>query len=329
MMFNKLIVKLAERVLSQGQVAVSYEEACGLARLPESETLDLLACSHKITRAAKSRELILCSILNAKSGFCTEDCAFCAQSSHHRTNIPRYDLETEEAMVEAARVRHQAGATHYSMVTSGLMLTDQEIAAVCGAGRRVGEETGMKVCASLGTLTPEKAARLRESGITTYHHNLETARSFFDQVCTTHAYDEDIATLKIVRAAGLKVCSGGIMGLGESWEQRVEFACTLRELDVDRIPLNFLNPIPETRMENRPLLPPLEALKCIALLRFINPEKDILICGGREVTLKDFQSWIFFAGANGVLVGNYLTTQGRDARQDREMIQDFGLAAAN
>jgi len=327
-MFNQLIVGCAERVLSQGQGALSAEEACRLARLPEEETLDLIACAHKITRATTSKQLILCSIVNAKSGFCTEDCAFCAQSAHHQTDIPRYELEPEEVMVEAARERHQAGANHYSMVTSGLMPTEREMATICRAARRIVDETDLKVCSSLGTLTAEKARQLKENGVTEYHHNLETARSFFDQICTTHAYDDDIETVKSAKAAGLRVCSGGILGLGESWEQRVELACTLRELDVDCIPLNFLNPIPGTRMEKRPLLPPMEALKCIALFRFINPEKNILVCGGREVTLKDFQSWIFYAGANGLLVGNYLTTQGRDIQTDREMIRDFGLQAA-
>lgn len=327
-MFNQLIVGCAERVLSQGRGALSYEEACRLARLPGEETLDLLACAHKITRASASRELILCSIVNAKSGFCTEDCGFCAQSSHHQTDIPRYDLEPEEVMVEAARERRKAGANHYSMVTSGLKLTETELATVCRAARRIVEETDLHVCSSVGTLTAERARQLRENGVTEYHHNLETARSYFDRVCTTHAYDDDVETVKNAKAAGLRVCSGGILGLGESWEQRVELACTLRDLDVDCIPLNFLNPIPGTRMESRPLLPPMEALKCIALFRFINPEKNILICGGREVTLKDFQSWIFYAGANGLLVGNYLTTQGRDIEADREMIRDFGLEAA-
>jgi biotin synthase len=169
------------------------------------------------------------------------------------------------------------------------------------------------------------ARQLKESGITTYHHNLETARSHFDKICTTHDYDEDVATVQIAQSAGLKVCSGGILGLGESWEQRVELAFTLKELDVDSIPINFLNAIPGTPMETRPLLSPMEALKCIALFRMINPEKDITICGGRERTLRDYQSWIFLAGANGFMIGDYLTTKGRNTAMDIEMIKDMGL----
>ena len=176
-------------------------------------------------------------------------------------------------------------------------------------------------------LTESMARRLKEGGIVVYHHNLETARSFFDQVCTTHPSEDDVETVKMAKAAGLKVCSGGILGLGESWEQRVELAITLRDLDADSIPINFLNPIAGTRMAERPLLLPMEALKCIALFRLINPRKDITICGGREVTLRDLQSWIFAAGANGMLVGNYLTTQGRDIKADMEMIRDLGLIA--
>ena len=159
----------------------------------------------------------------------------------------------------------------------------------------------------------------------TYHHNLETARSFFSNVCTTHEYDEDIATIRAVKKAGLRVCSGGIFGLGESPAQRVELAFTLRELDVESIPLNFLNPIPGTPLENAELITPQECLKAIALFRFINPAKEISVCGGREQNLRDLQSWIFFAGASGTMTGNYLTTTGRAAAEDWQMLKDLEL----
>ena len=323
-MFNKIIVQLAEGIIEEGHLP-TYDEACALARLPEKYTFDLLACAGKITRAYKANHVILCAILNAKSGLCTEDCAFCAQSSHHQTGVPIYDLKAEDDMVAEASVRRSAGATRVSMVTSGLMLSESDIATVCRSAGRITRSTDVTVCASLGTLTPERARALRTSGVSVYHHNLETARSFFDQVCTTHDYDDDIDTVQLAKEQGFQICSGGILGLGETWEQRVELACTLRDLDVDGIPLNFLNPIAGTKMENRPLLTPMEALKSIALFRFINPEKNILVCGGREVTLKDFQSWIFMAGANGCMVGNYLTTEGRSIRQDMDMIRELGL----
>jgi biotin synthase len=323
-MFNKKIIEMTENIL-RDRDAMSYEDACELANLPEDETIDLLFFAHTIKKSYEKKELILCSIINAKSGFCTEDCAFCAQSSHHRTNIKTYDLLSEGEIIEKALQSKKDGATRYSIVTSGLMLTEKEIDTVCRAAEAITAQTGLTVCASLGVLTEVRARRLKEAGISVYHHNLETSRSFFPQVCTTHDYDEDVHTVRLAKASGMKACSGGILGLGETWEQRVEMAFTLKELDVDGIPMNFLNPIPGTKMENRPLLAPMEALKCIALYRFINPDKNILICGGREVTLRDFQSWIMLAGANGFMIGNYLTTQGRTIKTDMEMLKDYSF----
>jgi biotin synthase len=323
-MFNKKMVEITGKIL-RDRDAISYEDACELARLPEDETMDLLFFAQKIKKNYEKHELILCSIVNAKSGFCTEDCAFCAQSSHHRTGIKTYDLLTESEIIEKALQSKKDGATRYSMVTSGLMLTEKELDTVCRAAEAITAQTGLTVCGSLGVLTEARARRLREAGISVYHHNLETSRSFFPQVCTTHDYDDDIETVRLAKASGMKACSGGILGLGETWEQRVEMAFTLKELDVDGIPMNFLNPIPGTKMEGRPLLAPMEALKCIALYRFINPDKNILICGGREVTLRDFQSWIMLAGANGFMIGNYLTTQGRTIKTDMEMLKDYSF----
>ncbi|MGZ3593001.1 MAG: biotin synthase BioB [Syntrophales bacterium] len=321
-MFNKKIIGLAEKIIEGGGDAVSYGDACDLAHLPEKDTMDLLFCAHKIKKMREEKETILCSIINAKSGFCSEDCAFCAQSSHHRTEIKTYSLLDEEEILRSAIELERQGATRYSMVTSGYMLTDEELDIICRSASAIARDTGLTICASLGMLTEAKARRLKGAGIAVYHHNLETARSFYGNVCTTHDYEEDVLTVKVAKAAGMKVCSGGILGLGENWEQRVELAITLKELDVDGIPINFLNPIAGTKMENRPLLKPLEALKCIAIFRFINPDKNILICGGREVTLRDYQSWAMLAGANGLMIGNYLTTQGRNIKMDTDMVKD-------
>jgi len=326
-MFNKLLVNLTEKVLEDECFRISYAEACLLAALREDETIDLIMCANKVRQQFKQNKVVNCSITNAKSGCCTEDCAFCAQSAHHETNIPAHALLSEERLVGDAVSLYENGATEFSMVTSGYMLTDAEMATIGRAASQIRKQTDLMICSSLGVLTEARAKQLKASGVSAYHHNLETARSFFDQVCTTHPYEDDVETVKIAKAAGLKVCCGGILGLGESWEQRVELAITLRDLDVDSIPLNFLNPIPGTRMADRPLLSPMEALKCIALFRLINPRKDITICGGREVTLRDLQSWIFAAGANGMLVGNYLTTQGRDIKADMDMIKDLGFIA--
>ncbi|PIP07655.1 MAG: biotin synthase BioB [Syntrophobacteraceae bacterium CG23_combo_of_CG06-09_8_20_14_all_50_8] len=326
-MSNRKLIELTEKILEGGDFRTSYEEACRLAALPEDDTIDLIMCAGRIRRKYKGNRVVACSITNAKSGLCTEDCAFCAQSAHHETGIEPYPLLSAQKILKDARHLSEGGATEFSMVTSGYALTDQEMKMICRAAGMIKEKTDLTLCSSLGILTEERARQLKESGVFTYHHNLETARSYFDKICTTHDYEDDIQTVRAARAAGLKVCCGGILGLGETWEQRVELAVTLRDLDVDSIPINFLNPIPGTRMAERPLLSPMEALKCIALFRFVNPRKDITICGGREITLRDLQSWIFAAGANGLLVGNYLTTQGRDINADMEMIKDLGLVA--
>ena len=320
-----MIISITEETMKGAGYSISYEEACELAALSDDDTTDLIMCAGKIRNKYKKNKVVICSIINAKSGFCREDCAFCAQSAHHITRIKIYPLLSEEELVNSAVHMYKAGATKYSMVTSGYMLTDKEIETISSAAATIKSKTGLTVCASLGMLTEPMARKLRKGGITVYHHNLETARSYFDHVCTTHDYDEDVQTIKFARSAGLKVCSGGILGLGETWEQRLELAFTLKELDVDGIPINFLNPIPGTRMEKRPLLAPIEALKSIALFRFIHPEKEIIICGGRELTLRDYQSWIFMAGANGLIIGNYLTTQGRNIKMDIDMIKEMGL----
>jgi len=317
--------KVTEAILNKDSSGADYDTACQLALFSDEYTVDLLTCARKITQANRKNRIFTCSIINAKSGFCSQDCAFCAQSSFHKTGIAQYPLMEEDALVKQAAKMKAAGARKFSFVTSGHMLKSLEVDRLCRAAERIRSEVGISVCASLGMMTPEMAERYRNSGITRYHHNLETARSYFDQICTTHAYNEDIETIRIAKAAGMQVCSGGIMGLGESWEQRVELAITLKELDVDCIPINFLNPIPGTPLQHRPLLSPMEALKCIAIFRFVNPGKEITICGGREVTLKELQSWVFQAGASGLMVGNYLTTLGRSIESDMEMIQDLGL----
>lgn len=322
-MFNSKLFNITEKIIKDASHPVSYEAACELATLSDNDTIDFILCAHKIRNKFKKGNLFACSIVNAKSGFCSQDCAFCAQSASHKTDISTYPLLSEEKLVNTAISMHESGATKYSMVTSGYMLTDKEIETICKAAATIKKETDLTICGSLGMLTEPMAKKLKEGGITTYHHNLETARSYFDQVCTTHDYDEDIQTIKLAKSAGLKVCSGGILGLGETWEQRVELAFTLKELDVDSIPINFLNPIPGTRMEYRPLLSATEALKCIALFRLINPEKDIIVCGGREITLGDYQSWVFMAGANGLIIGNYLTTKGRNIKMDTDMMKEM------
>jgi biotin synthase len=322
------ITTIADAIMESPVGVLDQATACRLVALSEAHPVTFLMSGGKIRERYLGKRVFTCAIINAKSGLCSQDCAFCAQSAHHDTGVETYPLKSSAAMARRARELKFAGASRFSIVTSGIVLTEAEVVTVCRTAEIIRREVGLEVCASLGMLTPDLARRLADSGITRYHHNLETARSFFPKICTSHDYEEDLETVRIAKKAGMAVCAGGILGLGESWEQRVELAFTLKALEVDSVPLNFLNPIPGTRLAGRSRLKSMEALRCIALFRFILPEQEILICGGREVTLKDFQSWIFLAGASGLMVGNYLTTKGRKVAEDIEMIEELGLRPA-
>jgi biotin synthase len=265
-------------------------------------------------------------ITSAKSGRCAENCAFCAQSAHHRTDAPVFPLKSPATIVDEAKRAQDAGARCFGIVTSGTRLTAADRTATLEAIQRIRQQTAIIPSASVGLLTADDATALAQAGCGTYHHNLETARSFFPQICTTHDYEEDVQTVRCAKAAGMKVCSGGIFGLGETDAQRVELAMTLRELEVDSVPVNFLNPVPGTRLEQQPRLQPLTALRLLAMLRHLLPTTRISVCGGREATLREYQSWMFLAGANGMMVGNYLTTSGRDLQQDLQLLADGGYS---
>ncbi len=313
--------------LSEGGKAplLSRGEAEEFLRLPSACTLDMLSVAG-VVRASRAPSFFNCGILNAKSGRCPENCAFCAQSAHHETGAPVYPFVSQDIILRKAAEAARHGTKRFSLVVSGTMLGEADVDPLCRAVERIIAETGMSVCGSLGILTPERAVCYREAGVTRYHHNLETARSFFPHICTTHSYDKDVESLHVARAAGMEVCSGGIIGLGESREQRVELAWTLAELDVDSVPLNFLNAIPGTRLENMPRLAPEEALRTIALFRIMHPGKDILIAGGRGHVLGEWQSWLYAAGANGMMTGDYLTTSGAAFEADLAMMRTLGVA---
>jgi biotin synthase len=234
-------------------------------------------------------------------------------------------MSGEEIFREAAAAKER-GAREFSIVASGLAMRDrEELRRVGDAVDRIRTELGLETCVSLGTLPPSDVEYLLSRGLRSVHHNLETSRSFFPTVCTTHDYEEDVAAVRAAKAAGAWVCCGGIFGLGESPEDRVELALTLRELGVDSIPVNFLNPVPGTPLEGRKDLTPVECLRVIAMLRLTNPTREIIVCGGREVNLRDLQALMFAAGATGTMVGNYLTTAGRPAEDDLRMLCDLGL----
>ena len=320
---NDTLRYLTDKALSREPV--SFDEALALYRAGREAPFSLMAAASEIRTAFKGRAINLCGIINAKSGRCPEDCAFCAQSVRYETNAPEYDLVGTEKMVEKAAGMKRAGVHMFGIVTSGTKIENKdEWERII---RAVGEikALGMEPCASLGLLSKDRAEELRAAGLFRYHHNLETSRSFFPTICTTHEYQEDIDTVLAARQAGLGTCCGGIIGLGESMEQRIELALTLRHLDVDSVPVNILDPRDGTPLAGAPALRPIDILIAF-LFRFILPDKDIKLCGGKEANLRQLLPLGIVAGANSLMTGDYLTTQGRSTAQDIEMIRDLDLA---
>jgi biotin synthase len=306
---------------------IGEREAAEILDLGRKGPFAVMAAASRIREHFKGKRITLCGIVNAKSGRCTEDCRFCAQSIHYHTDAPVYPMVSLGDMVEKARLAKSDGVHMFGIITSGTRVdSDAEWQEIFDATRSI-EEIGLRPCVSLGLLDDGKAQELKTRGLFRYHHNLETARSFFHNICTTHYYEEDIATVKAAKKAGLSTCSGGIIGLGETMEQRVELAMTLRDLDVDSVPVNILNPRPGTPLAGVKQLHPLEILMTIAVFRFILPDKDIKLCGGKEVNLRQLLPLGIIAGCNSLMTGDYLTTAGRSTALDMEMIEDLGLTA--
>ena len=302
----------------------SHTQGVKILRSRGAEYTAYMAGAHHLKEQAFGGIVQLCSIINAKSGRCQENCAFCAQSAHHQSSPPTYPLKSREELIDGARQAQEEGSHCYGIVTSGTQPeAGEEFDTILSAISEIRDRFDIEPSASLGLLTDDLAQALADAGCATYHHNLETDRSFFPKICTTHDYEEDVKTVRLAKSAGMKVCCGGIFGLGESDEQRVELAETLRELDVDSIPLNFLNPIQGTPLENQQSLSPMDCVRAITMFRYCLPKKPISVCGGRETNLRELQSWIFMAGASGTMVGNYLTTSGRDRDVDMQMFADI------
>ena len=292
----------------------------------KTPTSDLLERARHIREQFFGDRAHLCNILNAKSGACAEDCAFCGQSTHHRSSVPVYPLVSVKEALEAAREAEAFGARCFSLVTSGRSLKGKrERQRMLNIVETIRSHTRLEVACSLGLEGAAFLRELRSAGLCTYHHNLETAPSHYDNICTTHSYERRMRTVHAAKEAGLVVCSGGIFGMGESPWQRAEFALLMRQLGVDRIPVNFLNPIPGTALEGRQRLKPMEALHIVAALRVVLPEQEILVCGGREVTARSLQPMLFSAGANGIMTGKYLTTPGQGVEADQRMLTDLEL----
>ncbi|MFH1386197.1 MAG: biotin synthase BioB [bacterium] len=322
--------ELADRIITKNDL--DPLEALSLLHTPNSQLLTFLAAAEKIKWHFKGNKVKLCAIVNAKSGRCSENCNFCAQSSHHQTGVKTYPLLSAEEMTNAAKSAEKVmSATCFSIVTSGKTVhSEAEMAAIASSVQAMTNETNLNRCVSLGILNKEQIMQLKESGLKRLHHNLETAESFFSRMCTTHTYQDRIKTIKLAKEAGLEVCSGGIFGLGETLEQRIELAFALKELKVQSVPINILNPIPGTPAEkNHQPLTPFDTLKLVAAYRFILPTCDLGLFGGREQALGSLQPLMFLAGANVTLVGNYLTTNGQAPENDLRMIRDLELVVAN
>jgi biotin synthase len=299
---------------------MSRQEIYNLLKLPLPE---LISRADKVRQEFIGSKLELCSILNAKSGFCNQDCKFCAQSACHQTGAPVYPFKTKKEILEAAKRAKDIGAERFDIVTSGDTLSKDELNKACDAIAEVISKIGIKMCASLGSLDEEAFILLKEAGLSRYHHNIETSPGYFPRIVTTHTFQDRIKTIKAAKRAGLEVCSGGIIGMGETLEDRVEMAICLKELDVDSVPINVLVPIKGTPLERRDTLSCHEAIRTIAVFRIILKDKIIKIAAGRESVLKDFQAMAFMAGANGMLIGGYLTIKGREVSEDRELVEEI------
>ena len=321
------ILAARDRVLGGGQL--DSDNALILASLRGADLVDLLAAANRVREQFRGPTVDICSIVNAKSGACSEDCRYCAQSSHYSTDAPVYPLIDVDRMEEAARGAKENGAGRFCIVTSGRGIDDPSDLTKIARGIERVRSLGLRPCATLGTLSRDQLRYLKDAGLHRYHHNIETSREFFPKVCTTHSFDERVELLRHSRDLGLSSCSGGILGMGESMEDRVSMALTLRELGVDSVPINFLMPIAGTPMEQVAPISPLEALHAIALFRLILPDREIRVCGGRGTALGGLHPLIFLAGADGFMIGNYLTRTGLTPEDDLRTIRALGLIIAS
>jgi biotin synthase len=307
---------------------ISREEALRLGEIEDRVEIEALverAWRVRLERFGDSTDM--CSLVNAKSGGCAEDCGFCAQSRFAEADTPMHAMMTPEQMLEHARAAEAAGAHRFCMVTQGQGLSKRDFENVLAGARLVAEHTNLKRCVSIGHMSTARARALKEAGIQRVHHNVETAESYYPEVSTTVRYEGRLRTIDAVRDAGLETCVGGILGLGESREQRVEMAFQLAELNPTSVPINLLNPRPGTKFGDRELMDPLEAVKWVAIFRLILPDALFRLCGGRNENLGvgDVQQLAVKAGLNGVMMGNFLTTLGSEPEQDRQMFEELGL----
>lgn len=313
------IRKLAEEVGAGRQL--NKEELLALADL---DIAVLGQAANDLREKMKGTSFEFCSIINGKSGKCPEDCKYCAQSAHYPTAIPCHGLLGKQEILSFGRRQEASGISRFSVVTSGKALTDSEIDALCEIYEEAGRTLHIQCCASHGLLTKEQLQKLKKAGVTRYHNNLETSRRFFPQICTTHTYDEKIATIRYAKEAGLSVCSGGIIGLGETMEDRIDMALQLRALGVDSVPINVFHPIAGTPLGHLPILAEEDVCRTVSLFRFALPQADIRLAGGRG-QLADMGKAPFLSGANATITGDMLTTSGFSVLTDKEMLGEVGF----
>lgn len=304
---------------------INFDEALALIELRKPDVPDLISLARKVTLKYKGDGVYLRSIISAQTGNCPEDCSFCSQSAHYDTEVNAHPLMAAEKILLAAKQAEKLGAMDFCIVISAKRPAPRIFEKVLAAVDLLRAETNLKIGCSLGALEEEQAFELKEHGVWRYNHNVETCRSYFPNICTTHTYDDRLRTAELVKKAGMHLCCGGILGLGESPAQRIELAFELKELDPSWVPINFLNPRPGTPFEKLPQYPPFEAVKTISVFRLILPDKILMTAGGREVTLRDLQSLGLLAGANAMILGNYLTTPGRSPEEDLRMLDDLEM----
>lgn len=320
---SDLIAGCARHVLSGRRL--DRNEARSLTAVGGDAVYDLFYWANRIRMRFVGRYVKFCSIVAAKVGNCSEDCSFCSQSKRYQTEVKPGSL-TVDQMHSAAEQAMANGASSFGIVNSGRGPTERELDWLEPFFTDTADEGRIRPCATLGELTDDQARRLKDMGVLRVNHNLETSRRHFPKIVSTHSYEDRLRTIRIAKSAGLSICSGGIFGMGEDWTDRLDLAFELRDLGADVVPINFLNRIEGTPLyEHGEDLEPMEALKIIAIYRFILPDREIKIAGGREKILREMQSWMFFAGASSFLIGNYLTTYGRTAELDHQMLRDLGL----
>ena len=313
--------ELTNEVINGRQI--TKEEALFLYEQPLSE---LCKNADKIRQHFCANQFDICTIINAKSGNCSENCRFCAQSAHNHTCATKYPLLPKEEILKQAKINHEQGVLRYSIVTSGKRLSDAEVDEMCEAVREIKEKVGISVCVSFGLLNEQQFRKLKEAGVTRVHNNLETSRRNFTNICTTHTFDDKVQAIRAAQAAGLSVCSGGIMGLGETAEDRIDMAFSLRELGIKSVPVNMLNPIPGTPFGSNKKLTEEDMRRIVAVYRFILPTASIRLAGGRGLLPDKGKGW-FVSGANAAISGDMLTTAGITTKTDMELLNELGYEA--